>query len=297
MQNSIGKMVAGMLLVGMTIPVIASAETSTNGGLSAETQAQIQTLLTQIKALQTQLKNIVASSTPSKGWSNGTSTGQWMPPGQIGKAACIALSRNLRQGDQGEDVKSLQQLLKEDGDNGFTGTPTGFFGPLTARAMIKFQMKNGIASSTDGAVGPLTRGFFERRCGKGLDEKQGKMPGDSMGMAVRGTISTNNTSSITIQTNAGPLIVHITGSTTIKIFVGTSTPTIGSISDLTVGKNVVAEGKRNADGSMLAKMIGVGDNVPMMKMEDDEHKGPQGIMPTLKGPQHGPGTNGGPQNW
>jgi peptidoglycan hydrolase-like protein with peptidoglycan-binding domain len=296
MLNQIGRLVAGMLVVGMAIPVIASAET-TNGNMSMEAQTQIQTLLSQIKALQEQLKNIIASSTPPKGWSNATGTGQWMPPGQIGKMACITLTRNLRQGDQGDDVKSLQQLLKEDGESGFTSSPTGFFGPLTARAMMKFQMRNGIASSTDGTVGPLTRGFFERHCGKGLDGMQGKMPGDSMSMAVRGTISANNTSSITIQTNGGPLIVHITGSTTIKIFVGTSTPTIGTISDLTIGKNVVAEGKRNSDGSMLARMIGVGDNVPMMKMENDQHKGPQGIMPILNGPQRSPGLNGGPQNW
>ena len=57
-------------------------------------------------------------------------------------------------------------MLGEDSENGFHGSPTGFFGPLTAQAMMKFQMRMGIASSTTGSVGPMTRGFFERECGR-----------------------------------------------------------------------------------------------------------------------------------
>ena len=83
---------------------------------------------------------------------------------------CISIDRNLGVGTQGDDVKSLQEMLRGDGD--FTASSTGFFGPLTAQAVEHFQMKNGIASSTTGFVGPLTRDFFSRRCGGGLRNPQ-----------------------------------------------------------------------------------------------------------------------------
>ncbi|HEY4521351.1 MAG TPA: peptidoglycan-binding protein, partial [Candidatus Paceibacterota bacterium] len=91
-----------------------------------------------------------------------------VPPGQVGKALCIALNRNLHRGSQGEDVKKLQEMLKEDRELGFNADATGVFGPLTARAMMLFQKKNGIAPADDGSVGPLTRGILMRRCGDGL---------------------------------------------------------------------------------------------------------------------------------
>ncbi|MDE1924807.1 MAG: peptidoglycan-binding protein [Patescibacteria group bacterium] len=100
-------------------------------------------------------------------------------PGQEGKSACIALTRNLGIGSQGDDVKSLQEMLAADPESGFEATTTGFFGPLTARAMMRFQENNSIASSTDGSVGPLTRGFFERHCGEGENHPQPMMGGQA----------------------------------------------------------------------------------------------------------------------
>jgi len=99
-----------------------------------------------------------------------------MPPGQVAKAVCIKLLRDLRVGSQGEDVKGLQKMLLEDHTTGFEGSATGFFGPKTAEAVKRLQMINNIASSTTGNVGPMTRGFFERRCGKGLEKGEEKMP-------------------------------------------------------------------------------------------------------------------------
>jgi len=126
-------------------------------------------------------------------------------------------------------------------------------------------------------------------------------------MWVRGTISANNTSSITVTTDGGSTVVNITASTSIKVFTGTTTaPTMGTITDLIVGKQVMAGGTKNSDGSIQANSIAVGDNLPMM-MGDDSHGGPggdnhgpmipTGFMPTTNGEQHGPGSDGGPQNW
>jgi hypothetical protein len=75
------------------------------------------------------------------------------------------------------------------------------------------------------------------------------------------------------------------------------------MADLTVGKKVAAMGPKNTDGSIQAMDIVIGENLPMMKggmgemMDDKGGMRPMGMMPTTNGPQHGPGTNGGPQNW
>lgn len=107
-----------------------------------------------------------------------------------GSQTCLAFNRNLGEGDQGDDVKGLQQMLSNDGE--FEGTATGFFGPITARALAMWQEHNGIASSTNGgALGPLTRGFLERRCGAGAGDNglgNGGIPGN--GGAVGSTTVT-----------------------------------------------------------------------------------------------------------
>jgi peptidoglycan hydrolase-like protein with peptidoglycan-binding domain len=135
-------------------------------------QERIQALLQQIAGLQQQLAALLSNH------GNATSSPAVIPPGQVGKAACISLNRDLHEGDSGDDVMSIQQMLAADPSTGFNVAPTGYFGSMTAQAMIRFQEKNGIASSTQstGIVGPLTRGFFERHCGEGLmhQEQEGQ---------------------------------------------------------------------------------------------------------------------------
>lgn len=73
-----------------------------------------------------------------------------------------ALTRDLYQSISGEDVRTLQKLLN---DNGYTVASTGsgspenettYFGPATEAAVIKFQIAHGISPAV-GYVGPLTR--------------------------------------------------------------------------------------------------------------------------------------------
>lgn len=71
--------------------------------------------------------------------------------------------RTLRQGARGEDVRVLQEFLKQFTDIYPEGLVTSYFGPLTEAAVKRFQIKNGIVSSGTpettgyGQVGPLTR--------------------------------------------------------------------------------------------------------------------------------------------
>ncbi len=67
--------------------------------------------------------------------------------------ATKAISMVLKEGSSGEAVRALQLKLKELGF--FSGTGTGYFGPVTKSAVIAFQKAAGL--SPDGIAGPLTR--------------------------------------------------------------------------------------------------------------------------------------------
>src|SRR3989344_678087 len=67
----------------------------------------------------------------------------------------LDLSVNLSQGIRGEFVKILQAFLAAEEDVYAEGTVDGSFGPITRRAVVNFQAKNGLKA--DGIVGPITR--------------------------------------------------------------------------------------------------------------------------------------------
>lgn len=258
------KVIAATLGVLMIVPMFASASTTTDA------QSQVQSLLAQIKVLQEQLRSLISTHAGDRTWQTGTTT-----PGTQAGQPCFMPGRRLGLGTQGDDVKGLQEILKQDKDNEFEGEVTGFFGPRTQRAMMRFHKRMGISSSTDGSVGQRTQDFFKKHCDqskKDDDKDDGMM--NSRGH-VSGTIKTNGVSSITVETLEGKsIVVNFTASTTIRIFVGSSTkPTAGAATDLLVGKKIKASGPKNSDGSINAVHITVGDILPMIQMMMDEGKG------------------------
>lgn len=65
---------------------------------------------------------------------------------------------NITYGTTSEEVRQMQITLAHDGC--FNLPPSGFYGPITAQAVLKFRLKHGIDSSTDPyghSVGALTR--------------------------------------------------------------------------------------------------------------------------------------------
>lgn len=56
-------------------------------------------------------------------------------------------SAPLRKGDRGEEVRELQHILKSDPEIYPEGLTTGYFGPLTAKALKKLQAKYGLVES------------------------------------------------------------------------------------------------------------------------------------------------------
>lgn len=122
-----------VLLAGIsTLPAIASAQTTTQMttqeqlNLIAQLTAQIQTLQQQLQQLQTQQRSNI-----------------------------ITLVNSLGQGSSGQQVSALQAILAADPTVYPEGLITGYYGPLTAQAVKRFQAKHGIQQA--GVVGPKTR--------------------------------------------------------------------------------------------------------------------------------------------
>ncbi len=62
-------------------------------------------------------------------------------------------NKNLKVGQRNADVKALQEYLSDAGF--FTGSATGYFGSITKKAVVAFQLANDLPGT--GFVGPMTR--------------------------------------------------------------------------------------------------------------------------------------------
>jgi len=74
---------------------------------------------------------------------------------QLGSTTAIIFTKNLQLGSTGDEVKKLQEVLKQYPDVYPEGLVTGYFGLLTEKAVKRLQIKFGIELA--GVVGPLTR--------------------------------------------------------------------------------------------------------------------------------------------
>jgi len=139
-KSTTAKLVSGFVGIAMAagafVPALASAQSAT------DLQAQINSLLATISALQSQLSATTGGSTASTGYTFNT---------------------NLTVGSKGTDVMNLQKVLNMSADTkvastgaGSPGMETSTFGPATKAAVIKFQNKYGITPAA-GYVGAITR--------------------------------------------------------------------------------------------------------------------------------------------
>lgn len=126
--------IIALLLVGITVPT-THAQTPT----LAELQAQINSLLIQIAALQSGLP--VTTSQP---------------------AVCTTAKNDLTIGRSGPEVRDLQTFLISRGFSIRAGA-TGYFGNQTQQALARFQGQQGIMPAI-GYYGPLTRARIQSIC-------------------------------------------------------------------------------------------------------------------------------------
>ena len=87
-------------------------------------------------------------------------------------AVSPVFNKNLSSGSRGDDVKRLQELLKQDKNIYPEGLATGFYGSLTRAAVRRFQLKHGVIKNTsdqgNGVTGPRTRAKLAEIFGKPL---------------------------------------------------------------------------------------------------------------------------------
>lgn len=99
------------------------------------------------------LANIPGLITTSAGNQATPVAQQPVSQGRVLGESTVRFNANMGRGARGGDVKALQLMLQEEGF--FSGSATGFFGPLTQKALVKFQKANNI--NPTGFLGPLTR--------------------------------------------------------------------------------------------------------------------------------------------
>lgn len=156
-------------LVFIATPFVASAD------MVSDLQAQVASLQTQIKTLEIQLKAATAVS------SSGTATSS---SASVVAATCPNISRSLSFGMRGDDVMQLQHFLSVHGF--LSASSTGYFGPLTKRAVGTWQAENSIAAPTTagfGIFGPLSRSHFGRMC-NGDTQGQGDQHTNTQGFSA-----------------------------------------------------------------------------------------------------------------
>ena len=169
-----------LVAVLLIVPVAATAQSA------SDLQQRIQELLEQVRQLQQQLKQTNNTAIPPEIC---PAIARICPDGTIGvpgpgcshrcpneitplplpgNRVCLPILRDLVRGARGEDVKSLQDFLRQEGF--FTENPTGFFGEMTEAALKRWQAKEGIVSFGSpvttgwGHVGPRTRLVIRNRC-------------------------------------------------------------------------------------------------------------------------------------
>lgn len=144
----------GTLIVGSA--ATASLTTSTDA-----ITAQVQSLLSQITALQAQLGISTTATTP-------VTTGTSATTPAVG--GCPLVGRALKKGSSGDDVLRLQAFLAKDSSIYPEAQLTGYYGALTEAAVKRWQTKYNIVSSGTaettgfGVVGPRTAAAIALQC-------------------------------------------------------------------------------------------------------------------------------------
>ena len=162
MYKTIGIIIIFALLIFSAGSVLAKTEKSSSmADLIQLLQEQIEKLKVQIEALIIQIQN----------W--GESKGDKKETEEEAKEL-LKILKELKRGMKGGDVQLLQEFLATDPEIYPEGYTTGYFGPLTEKAVKSFQELAGIEDE-NGAVGPKTLSKINELLEEGAGSS-GKVP-------------------------------------------------------------------------------------------------------------------------
>jgi Putative peptidoglycan binding domain len=178
-----------------------------SGSAQAMTREEILSEITRLTAVAEviagQIRALGASPASGSGAGSGTTTGSVGAGGTArfdSSSVCTRITTTLRQGQTSSAVVSLQDALASVGV--FTGSSTGYFGPVTAAAVRQFQNVNGIVAT--GSVGPETAQALYQACtGGSTYSAAGNGSGSGAGVAPVDRSSL----SVTPQSGRAPLSV------------------------------------------------------------------------------------------
>jgi hypothetical protein len=184
------------IFVAFASPIAVSALTS------EEIQAQINTLLTQIRNLRTQIADVEQNQ-----------ENQSSQPTQSKRyRLCSMLQQSISEGEEGDRVRALQEFLIS--EKFLAANATGFFGSLTREALARWQERLGLIQHGEGRAlgsgvfGPRSRAMFEKLC-QGVD--LGQNAGDES------LTLSNYTSTTTSASNQPPTINSFDGPATLAV--------------------------------------------------------------------------------
>ncbi|MFM2414343.1 MAG: hypothetical protein RI911_36 [Candidatus Parcubacteria bacterium] len=169
-MNRATRVLSAVLVTTFITASLATAQSA------AELQNQLKAVLQQINGLRGQLTAM---------------------DGPQSSGSCPTISRTLRKGMRGNDVRGLQAFFATDPNIYPEGTIGGFFGPATERAVQRFQERNGIIAYGDpfttgyGVVGGKTRAVIAAICSG--SEEGGTTPVNPSAAASIGTFAFTQT--------------------------------------------------------------------------------------------------------
>jgi peptidoglycan hydrolase-like protein with peptidoglycan-binding domain len=169
------KILAGILIAGSMLGVTAVAHagtktTDSDTQLIMELQTQIASLLKQITTMQQQLNGLLEGKKDVSKTFTVNDTKKVSSTDTTKTYESDEFSQSLYIGLKGDDVYALQKYLAGDKSIYPEGKVTGYFGPLTEKAVIAFQKKHGLEGV--GVVGPKTRAILNEKMKSGDYSKE-----------------------------------------------------------------------------------------------------------------------------
>lgn len=150
-------------ITGLLVAVLCIAPFATSALTASDVQSRINELLAKISELNSQIRLLQGQAvvtTPS-----GATPNAW----GLKHRVCNVLDRQIAQGQTNDDVKSMQEFLKQEGY--LNAEASGFYGALTKEALVRWQASQGVIAVADariagaGLFGPKTKERLRVWCG------------------------------------------------------------------------------------------------------------------------------------